>query len=145
MFARKVSLKTSYCIRLARGEEVMASLKDFCKRENIVSGSFRAIGAVEKANVGYFDRTTREYGSVVYPDVMEVASLIGNVALVEGEPFIHAHVVLTKAVQGMENQAWGGHLFDATVAVTLEIYLDSFTESVERVMDESIGLKLLAL
>lgn len=145
MLSRKVSLKTNYCIRLVRGEEVMASLKDFCKRENIVSGSFRAIGAVENAKVGYFDRTTRDYGSIVYPDVMEVTSLIGNVALVDGEPFIHAHVVVTGAAEGMENRALGGHLFDATVAVTLEIYLDSFAEPLERIMDESIGLKLLAL
>jgi predicted DNA-binding protein with PD1-like motif len=72
---------------------------------------------------------------------MEVIPMTGNVATVDGKSFIHAHVVLSDT----KNNAVGGHLFAARVAVTLEVQFTAFNEQVSRVMDEGIGLKLLAL
>ena len=46
---------------------------------------------------------------------------------------------------GTENQPVGGHVFEATVAVTLEVHLESFDEPVARELDDDIGLKLLDL
>lgn len=145
MLARKFASKTDYILRLSRGEDVVSTIITFCKKENIRSGSFRAIGAVENANVGYYDLAAKRYGSKIYAEPMEVASMMGNIALVDGEPFVHVHAVLSGIAAGTENTAIGGHLFGATVAVTLEVHLEAFSEPIERVMDESIGLKLLDL
>jgi predicted DNA-binding protein with PD1-like motif len=72
---------------------------------------------------------------------MEVVNFTGNVALVEGEQFLHVHVVLSDT----DNRAHGGHLKEAEVAVTLEVFLSDFQTEIERVYDEETGLKLFNL
>lgn len=145
MKVREVTSRGEYLIRLERGENVLESLTDFCAKKGILSGSFRAIGAVQEAKIGYYDLSKKEYGSKEYPDAMEVASMTGNVAQVEGKPFIHAHAVLSGIAAGTENQPVGGHVFSATVAVTLEVHLVAFNENIARELDDDIGLKLLDL
>ena len=71
--------------------------------------------------------------------------MTGNVARVDGKPFIHCHAVLSGIKEGTENQPIGGHVFEAKVAVTLEVHLTAYEGSVERALDNDIGLKLLAL
>jgi predicted DNA-binding protein with PD1-like motif len=69
--------------------------------------------------------------------------MTGNVAQVEGKPFVHVHAVLTGIKEGSENQPIGGHVFEAKVAVTLEVELVAYNENIARALDNSIGLKLL--
>ena len=69
----------------------------------------------------------------------EVASLIGNVALVDGEPFLHVHAVL-----GLPNgSARVGHVLEAHVWPTLEVVLTTWTKRVGRERDRETGLELL--
>jgi hypothetical protein len=128
-----------FTIRLSRGEKVMDSLTRFCEEEGIQSGVVSAVGAVKNTEMGYYDLQKREYFFKTYLDDMEVVSMTGNVALVENKPFLHVHAVLSDT----DNTAHGGHLKEAEVAVTLEVQLVSLAGSVERKLDESIGLKLL--
>jgi predicted DNA-binding protein with PD1-like motif len=145
MQQREIKVQGEYVLRLVRGEDVLPSIIDFCKQQGIKSGSFRAIGAVEQSKIGYYDLSKKEYGSKEYPDAMEVASMSGNIAQVEGMPFVHAHAVLSGIVAGSENQCVGGHVFEARVAVTLEVHLVAFAEGITRELDPEIGLKLLNL
>ena len=145
MKEREVTVRGEYLLRLERGEDVLSSITEFCKRKGILSASFRAIGAVEKIRIGYYDLAVKKYGSKEYPDAMEVASMTGNVAQVDGQPFVHCHAVLTGITAGSENQPIGGHVFEAKVAVTLEVHLVAFNENIMREMDDEIGLKLLDL
>lgn len=145
MQSRALTSKADYFLRLVRGEDVLPTIIAFCKEKGITSGSFRAIGAVEQSKIGFYDLSTKKYGQKDYPDAMEVASMTGNVALVDGEPFIHAHAVLSGIAAGSENLPVGGHVFGAKVAVTLEVHLVAFDESIARELDEDIGLKLLHL
>jgi predicted DNA-binding protein with PD1-like motif len=145
MKSRELTPKKTYLVRLIKDEDVLPVLTEFCKREGIVCGSFTAIGAVKQAKIGYYDLTQKKYGTIEYPHEMEVASMIGNVALVDGEPFIHTHAVLSDMQPGNENKTVGGHVFGAIVAVTLEVRLDSFDQTTARALDEEIGLKLLDL
>lgn len=145
MLAREVTPGTQYMVRLVRDEDVLLTLAAFCKERGIAHGVFSAIGAIKNSRVGYYDLAKKEYGNKEYLDAMEVASMTGNVALVDGEPFIHCHVVLSGIAPGSHNQPIGGHLFEATVAVTLEVHFTSFTEPVTRSFDDEIGLKLLDL
>ena len=68
--------------------------------------------------------------------------MTGNIAQVDGAPFIHVHAVLTDM---LKNDSIGGHVFEAKVAVTLEVHLVAFNEKITREMDDEIGLKLLNL
>ena len=145
MKEREVTTRGEYMLRLDRGEDVLPAITDFCSRKGILSGSFRAIGAIEQSKIGFYDLPSKKYGSKDYSDAMEVASMTGNIAQVDGKHFIHAHAVLSGIAAGSENQPIGGHVFEAKVAVTLEVHLVAFNESIARELDDEIGLKLLHL
>lgn len=145
MKEREVTVRGEYIIRLQRDEDVQVSIADFCKRKGILSASFKAIGAVKESKIGYYDLATKKYGSIIYPEEREVASMIGNVTQVDAKPFVHVHAVLSGMQKGEENQPIGGHVFEAKVAVTLEVHLTAFNESISRALDDEIGLKLLDL
>ena len=137
--------KTSagYVLVLGRGENVLETLTDFCAKENITAATLSGIGAVERVKIGYYDLAKREYFFRDEPGVFEVASMQGNVALVEGKPFIHAHAVLSRCDLTLE--CIGAHIKEAFVAVTLEIVLIPIAMQVSRKLNDDIGLKLLDL
>ena len=126
-----------------RGDNVIETITKYCADNNIASGVFTGIGAVERVKIGYYDLAKREYFFRDEKGVFEVASMNGNVALVEGKPFIHAHAVLSRCDESCE--CIGAHIKEAFVAVTLEVFLTSIDISLGRELDESIGLKLLKI
>ena len=143
MKSKEVTESREFIIRLERDEDVLPTLVAFCEQKAIRSGVFQGIGAVKDSKIGYYDLATKKYGQKEYPAEMEVASMTGNVAIVDGKPFIHCHAVLSGIAAGTENQPIGGHVFETKVAVTLEIRLTAFNGSIERALDNEIGLKLL--
>lgn len=132
-----------YMLSLSRGEECISTLTDFCSANGVRAAAFQAVGAVKEAEIGYYDLAKREYFFKVVPEDCEVASMTGNVALVDGKPFIHAHVVLSANDDSLA--CAGGHLKEATVAVTLEVFLIALDMPLTRKLDDAIGLKLLSL
>jgi predicted DNA-binding protein with PD1-like motif len=128
-----------YIIRLFRGEKVIETLTDFCARQAVTCGVFSAIGAVEQAELSFYDLPTKTYESAVFPEAKEVVSMTGNVAVLAEKPFLHTHVVLSDSSM----QPVGGHLKEAIVAVTLEVYLTVFDVHVSRTFDDTTGLNLL--
>lgn len=128
-------------IRLERNERVLASLVDFCTRRGIQSATFTAIGAVKNAEIGYYSLEKREYFFKTISEDREVASMNGNVSLVDGKPFVHAHAVLSACDESLSTI--GGHVKECEVAVTLEIFLTPLGSVVARAMHEEVGLKLL--
>jgi predicted DNA-binding protein with PD1-like motif len=141
MQSRKTN--TGYIIVLARGESLIPTLTDFCAKEGIASATFTGIGAVERVQIGYYDLGKREYFFRDEAGVFEVASMNGNVALVGGKPFIHAHAVLSRCDESLE--CIGAHIKEAYVAVTLEVFLTPLGTEISRALNEDIGLKLLNL
>lgn len=135
--------ETGFFIKLARGERVLATLQGFCERRGIKGGFLWGLGAVKNAELGYYDLGKREYYFKTFPEDREVAAMQGNIALVEGKPFIHLHAVLSAMTDRLE--CVGAHLKEAEVAVTLEVYLTPFATPLAREYDESTGLKLLKL
>jgi predicted DNA-binding protein with PD1-like motif len=136
-------VEAGFMIRLERGDELIASLVDFAQKRGIQSGFFHGLGAVKNVEIGYYPLETREYVFKKFPEDREVASMSGNIALVDGKPFVHAHAVLSACDDSLS--CIGGHIKSAEVAVTLEILLTPFTGAIERKLDENIGLKLLDL
>jgi predicted DNA-binding protein with PD1-like motif len=128
-----------YIIRLLKGEKIIERLTSFCNQNSIESGVFQGIGAVMSAELGFYHLDKKEYEFKKIENLMEIVSMTGNVALVEGQPFLHIHTVLSD-----ENlQTIGGHLKEAQVGATCELFLTKFETPVERVFDEETGLKLL--
>lgn len=117
----------------------METLTSYCATKAISAATISAIGAVENAEVCFYDLPTKSYICKTMCDPHEVLSLSGNVTIKEGKPFVHAHTVLSNK----EGRVSGGHLKEATVAVTLEVTLIPLSGTYERRLDESIGLFLI--
>jgi predicted DNA-binding protein with PD1-like motif len=77
----------------------------------LAGSSFKAIGALSYAKLGWFNWETKEYDpACVLDEQVELLSLIGDIALREGEPQLHAHVVVGRS----DGTAHGGHLLEPT-------------------------------
>lgn len=141
MKSKKV--ESGYVIKLERGEKVIASLTDFCAHEKIESAFLVGLGAVCNAEIGYYDLAKKQYFFKIFAEDREVASMTGNVALVDGKPFVHLHAILSAGDESLS--CVGGHVKECEVAVTLEVFLTKSQGAIGRVLDEAIGLKLLDL
>ncbi len=135
------NLDSGFWIRLVRGEKIQESLQNWAQNEGIGHAFFHGLGALEEAELGYYELATKEYHRKLFPGEAELVSLNGNLSILEGKSFAHSHV----ALGDKEFRLYGGHLFEAKVAVTVEIYLHAGNRRIERKMDSSIGLNLLDL
>ena len=98
----------------------MAGLVEFARQNRLGAGHFTAIGAFRDVTLGYFDWEKKDYKKIPVDEQVEVLSLIGDVALKDGEPKVHAHVVVGRS----DGSTRGGHLLEAHVRPTLEVILD---------------------
>ena len=134
--------ESGFLLVLDVGDEIIASLKKLAEAERIGLASLTGIGAVRGAVLGYLDLDQkqylkREFGS----ESMELLSLVGNMARLEGQPVAHCHVVLGDR----EMRTFGGHLVQATASVTVEIFLRVFEGEVSRQFDPDSGANLIRL
>jgi len=134
-------LGTNYVIRLDTGEKIVATLLALCERDRIGSGFFNGLGAVGAAELGHFDPATGGYSWTKLSGSYEIVSLYGNITVVDGRPFLHAHAALRDG----EFNVRGGHLREAVVSVTCEVTLTRFKDDIGRKKDEATGLFLLDL
>ena len=124
------------------GDQVMAPLAAFAQEQGLAASEFAAIGAFEKATLGYFNLERHAYDRIPVHEQVELLSLIGHVTREpSGQPNIHAHVVLGKK----DGAAVGGHLVEAVVRPTLEIILTESPAHLRRRKDPQTGLALIDL
>ena len=134
-----LNTKKGYIVRLAKGEKLFATLVTFCKDQSIKSGWLTGIGGFLEAELAFYNLGKKEYELKKFELELEIASLIGNVSLVGGDPYLHIHTV----VSDNNFVCYGGHLKEATVGATCEIFLSDFELEIARKFDNEIGLKLL--
>jgi hypothetical protein len=122
------------------GEEVMTSLKQVARERNIAAAQVSAIGAFSDAVVTYFDWEKKAYEEIPVDEQVEVAALLGDIALDEkGEPALHLHVVLGKR----GGSAVAGHLAKGHVRPTLEVVITESPRHLRRKHDAQTGLALI--
>jgi predicted DNA-binding protein with PD1-like motif len=81
---------------LDSGEEAFAGLTKFANDAGIDAASLTAIGAFEKATVGWFDFNKKTYKKIEIAEQCEVLSAIGDIAVGDdGKASLHLYVVLT--------------------------------------------------
>ncbi len=127
-----------YVVRLEKGEEVVESIKTLCQEEGIKLGIISGIGAANKAVIGLFETSTKEYHSKELTGDMEITSLVGNISQMGGEVYLHIHINLADE----KNNVFGGHLTSAVISATGEIFIDVVEGAVDRQFSEEIGLNL---
>jgi len=141
MKSMKMEPTQIHLLRLEKDEELLATILSYAKENDIGAGYLSGIGALEKGVIGFFDVATQKYLHVPFQEV-ELISCLGNVAKNKdtGEPVVHAHILLGKK----DGSTLGGHLVEAFVSVTAEIYLVETRPTVFRTKDGQTGLYLLS-
>ena len=125
-------------VRLKHDADLVQSMTELVRSKGIEAGSFTAIGALKRARLGYYDQKNHEYRELKIDLPHEMASCVGNVSLKDGEPFIHAHVVLADETGNTK----AGHLFEGIVFAA-EVHLRQLEgPRLERKYDEVTGLSL---
>jgi predicted DNA-binding protein with PD1-like motif len=137
----EVDGQRTFVLVFDKGDEVLAVLTDFARAQALSAAHFTAIGALSDATLGYFDRERKDYRPIPVREQVEVLSLVGDVAVSDGDPKVHAHVVLGKA----DGTAHGGHLVDAHVWPTLELVITESPAYLRRRTDPETGLALIDL
>jgi predicted DNA-binding protein with PD1-like motif len=126
-------------LRFERGESVMVVFHWFLRERGVELGHFSGIGAVSRATYGYYRLEEREYTWHEIDEDVEVISWAGNVALRDGRPWAHTHATFGMA----DGSTVGGHVRDAVVGATLELFLTILPGRLERRMDPQVGIALL--
>jgi uncharacterized protein len=124
------------------GDEIVQVLKQFAQAQKLAGSSFKAIGALSDVKLGWFNWETKKYEvAVELREQVELLSLIGDIALSDGQPQIHAHVV----VGLRDGTAHGGHLMQAHVRPTCELILTENPEHLQKKIDHESGIPLIRL
>lgn len=122
------------------GDELLVKLKAFAQAEKLAAAQFSAIGAFSEVVLGYFDWEKKDYRRNHLAEQVEVASLMGDVALApDGSPAIHIHVVLGRH----DSSALAGHLLEGKVRPTLELLLTESPSHLRKQHDPESGLTLI--
>lgn len=128
-----------YLIRLEKEESFIEEISKLCEKEEITSAFFTAIGALSSLTISFYNLERKEYLDKNINEDCEIASLTGNVAIVENKPFVHAHGVFSNR----NFECFGGHIKKGIVGATCEIHLTKLDMKAERTFDDFTGLKLL--
>jgi predicted DNA-binding protein with PD1-like motif len=127
---------------LDSGEEAVAALTKFANDAQLTTASLTAIGAFEKATVGWFDFEKKTYKKIEVGEQCEVLSAIGDVAIGDdGKASLHVHVVLGLS----DGTTRGGHLLAGTVRPTLEVVLIDTPSHLRRKKKPDLGIALIDL
>lgn len=133
--------ENTFVVIFDKDDDFSAGMLAFAQQYHVTAAQLTAVGAFSSVTLGFFDRQTMDYKHIPINEQVEVLALIGNVALDDGKPKIHAHVVVGKA----DGTAHGGHVMEAHVWPTLEVVVIESPDHLQRTVDKETGLALLRL
>jgi len=130
---------TTYAVIFGTGDEVFGGLTQFAQQNHIVAARITGVGAVRDATLGFFDPQRKTYRRISIGHQAEVLSMLGDIAMYQGKPMVHVHVVVGFA----DGTAHGGHLLQAHVWPTLEVIVTSYPRPLYRKFDPENGLAVI--
>ena len=142
MFKKVIqSIEKVHYIKFEKDELLLESLTQYAKDNNIKTAEISFIGAVQNVNVMYFNQSKKEYDKHNFEGGHEVLSGLGNVSILEGEPFVHVHMT----VADKNGKAYGGHLDEGTKIWLIEAVIKQptfFGKGIERHFDDELCLSV---
>ena len=152
MHYQEVRTKREFVARMETGTDWREEIETLAEEEGIDAGFFYALGAVQDAEIWFYDQREKEYESVEFEEPLEVAACIGNISWLDSEGrrpsgsrtpsddaerFAHTHAVLSRP----SGQAIAGHLDSGTVFAG-ECYMREFDGEPVREIDSTTELDL---
>jgi len=109
------SLKT-FVLVFQTGDELANGLSKVAEEQKLSAASFKAVGALSSIRLARFSWENKKYEpSVSLDEQVELLSLIGDIAMKDCKPAVHAHAVIGKR----DCTVHGGHLLEAHIRPTL--------------------------
>ena len=138
MSSRELGVGRNFLVRAEHDSDLIKSVAELAKKNEITTAAFTAIGALKNAKLGFYDQKKHGYSETLFSIPLEIASCIGNISIKDCEPFVHAHVVLANQ-NGNTN---AGHLLEGKVFAA-EIHLTELVGAkLVRKNDPVTGLSL---
>lgn len=109
----------TYILRLDIGQEICSEIKKFCIEHNIKGASVQGIGFADNIKLGTYNSEKQDYDRFVFEKGHEITSLVGNVSTKGDDLIVHLHGNFSNE----KCEIIGGHLFEATIALTAEIFI----------------------
>ncbi|HZU31109.1 MAG TPA: DUF296 domain-containing protein [Candidatus Angelobacter sp.] len=132
----------TYVLIFSSGDELAGGLQHFAEEQKLSAASFKAIGGLSSVQLAWFSWETKKYElAVTLEEQLELLSLIGDVALQDGKPKVHAHAIVGKS----DGSAHGGHLLKAYIRPTCEVVLTESPAHLQKKIDPESGLALISL
>ncbi|BAI81014.1 conserved hypothetical protein [Deferribacter desulfuricans SSM1] len=118
----KYNIKNVYRTRLKKDDDLYFAIMREINKLEINSGIVIGIGAVQKANIAYFNQNKKVYENFHFNEPMEIVSLKGNISIKDDKPFGHFHISLGRS----DFTVVGGHLLPDTIIYACEIDIIEF-------------------
>jgi len=128
-----------YAVIFAKGDEAFSGLLAFADEYHVTSAHFTAIGALNGATLAWFDPQRKMYKKIPIEGQVEVLSMIGDIALYQGKPIVHTHMVVGMS----DGTTRGGHLLAAYVSPTLEVMVTVDPIAMHKRFDPDTDLTLI--
>ncbi len=137
---QELILKKSHFLVIPLDKPILLTLEDWAKKNNVQGCTFTAIGAIKDVELGFYELHKKDYIRKTFSEGdFELISFLGNITLKDGKHYAHAHVSI-----GREDfSVIGGHLFEAKVAVTIEIIIQEYNLMGLRKLDNNLGLQTI--
>jgi len=127
--------------RLPHGGDLLAEIAAVADEHGMARAELRAIGALSKARLAFYDQETKAYGEFDVDGAVELVGLLDNVSRRDGATAVHAHAHATLADH--DGACIGGHVAPGCRIFAGELILQELVgEPLERGYDEVTGLPL---
>ena len=115
----------AFALIFETGDEIASVLQQFARGQGLAGSSFKAIGALSYAKLGWFNWETKKYDpACVLDEQVELLSLIG---------------------ERSDGTAHGGHLLEARVRPTCELILTESPIHLQKKLDPKSGIALIQI
>lgn len=126
-------------IRLRKGDKLVESVREILEKEDIKAGFVTGIGATNDLDVGLYDPKKKQYNNKNYKEDLEITNFAGNISNMDGKLYTHFHITCGKS----DGTAIAGHLNEAVISLTAEIFITIIDGEINRIHDEELGLNLI--
>jgi hypothetical protein len=126
--------------RLPHGADLLEAIAALADQHGVLVGEVRAIGALQRARLAFYDQHTRAYGEWSLDQPLELVGLLGNVSRRDGATAVHAHATLADH----DGVCFGGHVAGGCTVFACELFLQELVggDPLERAYDDETGLPL---
>src|SRR6267143_1484594 len=128
-----------YAVFFYQGDGAFSGLLEFAQKYHVTSAHFTSIGAVSGATLGWFDPQRKMYKKIPILGQHEVIGMSGDIALYQGKPVVHAHMV----VGAPDGTTRAGHVLAAYVSPTLEVMVTVDPVAMQKRFDPETDLTLI--